>query len=426
MRSKVLQVQKRGSTSVLSPERLFCIALLQLYCPDDGTTVLNGYRKQRYRANAFISECVKGEHKPGSTSPFQQELQRLCPRATRINLYIAAQRRGIPSHAISLVRDEKGRFRASSVRMRLIIDGNPPRDGILASWSDTPDPDNAVVQPMHLTRVTRGGRSCTELIQEVETDYELSRQLTYAHLVAEVCGTTSTRINVWHSDSAGKATFKIVTHNTQTPSEQREDVDPFITPHTFEGLRIRGDAKPGAKPNCKIYCDVPSDDLVDYRGIQPRYFGTEIKDAVPFDLSGTSQFIIPEILKGCILPFVGIVTDESSPANVLAMNYDPMAKELWATSVAILKQRQGEIPLLMPKGSLLLPNSTMLQSIMRLLSAPKAATAYQHDLRIELAVKITRSFSRKYSFLELCERQNIVLTSEDQKAIKRLGLNQLP
>lgn len=422
MRSKVLQVQKRGSTSVLSPERLFCIALLQLYMPNDATAVLNAYRKQRYRAAAYISECVKGEHTPGGESPFQQELQRLCPAAGRINLYIAAQRRGIPSHALSMVRDEKGRFRASSVRMRLIIDGNPPRDGILASWSDKPDPDNVIIQPMHLTRVSRGGRACIELIQEVETDWELSRQLTHAQLVAEVCGTTSQRINVWHSDNAGKATFKIGMAD-RGKSTTIEDVDPFITPYTFEGQKIRGDAKPGAKPNCKIYCDVPSDDLVDYRGIQPRYFGTEIKDATPFELSGTSQFIIPEILKAQILPYVGLVSDDGEPANVLALNYDPLAHELWPTLVAILKQRQGEIPLLMPRGSLLLPNSTMLQSFMRLFSSTKAAGAYHHSTRIDLAVKLTRSFSRKYSFQELCERQNIVLTSEDLKILHRLTLD---
>lgn len=362
-----------------TPERLFLIALLHLY----GYDCIEEYRNRKYKAPQFLMRCCDGTLTP-EPNEVQSLISSLVPAAVRINLYICSHRRTTPSHTMSLHKDDTGLWRLTTHKIRVIPSGNPPRDGIQAHWSEiTPPPDIAAGVPIKFTRVIRGGRNTQYMLEEIEQDWELSRQLTHCVLVGEsLGGVHKDRATIWNG--TGKGVMAYV----------QEAQDSFIDPFTFTGLRIRSSVKPGEKFRVKIYGDVSASILSPRRGKQPRYFATEIKEAVYVkdeEHGVRTLSLIQEILESQIVPTLGLST--SIGTQVFVLHYDPPAQTVEPVRVATLKLRTDDIPAVRSDGRFFTPNFALLERLKTLLLTPQQDGAYCHRDRIQAIMGIMSQFT---------------------------------
>lgn len=326
----------RRDKDALTPERLAVCVLLQLYLPDDSDHHAS-YVANRYSCDTLIRRMIDGHDKPFPPvdNVHQQTLRALAPAAKTLNLYLSTYK--APDVALSLVRGEDDLFRVSHPRMRRIA--TPPRDGVLAWWSDiAPAPEHTFGIPLKFRRVLAGGRATQQMIEEVETSYELQRQLRNCVALQRCLASVDlgSNVTVWNSKKLGKAVFSVV-ENSETVGD--------LSACTFKGLRIRANAKCKGKFRVRIVGDVPADALD--LGNQPRYFGTEIKGVAHDTLMDPETFgLVRDILMLQVCPFVGVCSDERT-ALTYALHYDGEVCD--PAYLQTIKLRIEQIPYFVPR-----------------------------------------------------------------------------
>ena len=298
---------------------LLCIALIALYAPDDSDRI-DLYRKHRHNMPRFLRACSDGELLP-CRNKVQESFVRLCPRSTSLHLYIPVRESDKPTHYVFLVRDEEsGLWRLKSPRVyELYPPKKPPRDGILAHWKTEYSPvpgDIACGLPMDFRRVLTGGQGIREMVEEIQDNYELRRQLTHCAMVCELFGgMRSGRITV--RDVPGKVVFRV-----SEPGASGDSSTAFVTPWDFEPERINPYARKVEKPSVIVWGSAAAESLCVSQ--KPRSIQPQVRNAEEyvFDANQKAYQFISDILLSRLLPFVG-VTDGHGMVDILGISYNP-------------------------------------------------------------------------------------------------------
>ena len=310
--------------------QLVVIALVALYTPDDSDRIELHY-KHRKKLPRFLNACADGELLP-CRNRAQEIISQLCPKSTRLYLYVPMRKSDCPTHYTSLVRDkESGLWRVRTPRIHEItsIDGLPPRDGIMAYWDSeyTPSPDITCGLTTHFRRILTGGQGIREMVAEVQESRELRRQMTHCALVSELLGCLMDR-RIAVRFSPGKIVFRI------SELDMHGNFSPYTTPYTFEPAMIKPYARRVTKPSVIIWGNASTESL--YVSQHPRSVQPQIRHAQEYAPEGKAYQFIKDILLSRLLPVIGLGYKDK--VDILGISYDPDEQRTIVTDYALRRK----------------------------------------------------------------------------------------
>lgn len=368
----------------LTPERLCVVALSQIYGVADP---IRFYQEHRYAYGEF-HRFIDGTIAP-TPCDAQAELSMLSANAPHISLYLSTYRS--PDLIASLTRNEQGLYALAHHRIRAFA-GLPPRDGVFMYWADTtPPPDHAASMTPQFERVVRGGRAALRMLSEVKNVSSIRRQLTACVKLEQMLSLRASNLaHVYHHKGPGRATFA------------------YDGDYNFEPVSTRPNARIGDKFRVRIYGDLPP---IEALGKQPRYFGTQIKDATHADLPVRHRLLLRKLLLSMAIPVVGVLRDNG--ADMYAMHWD--GEDYDPAYLSTVKLRLDSVPWIK------LPTKDyQAQANVELLQQFKDALLADVGPHTPTLMQVLREFVDDSGVVGLLGEQGILCTPSEAKHIQSL------
>jgi len=292
--------------------RILGIGVINLYydTPDQKIEV---YDENKYSMSIFFDDCVNQAIQPIETE-FQRELCSLLPLALHCHLYVGLSDRDTPTHYIPLIRSSvNDLWRIRHRKIRTLAEASATREGVLLYWPQyklPPSPQSAVgVQP-HLRRIYTGSTSLSTFADEAQKLYETRRQLSHATLIAHWFASFHRNTIHTFQHPSGRVTFQV------SPT-----TDGYVHPYTFLPTKIRPSATTPHKVNVVINSNVdPSlcfPQMPYHRFIAPTLKNPRIVNLPP------NYMIVKELLTTGILPFVGVLDQDTNKVNFYGLHHTP-------------------------------------------------------------------------------------------------------
>ena len=308
------------ATAPAHHRRLLMTAVLQLALPD-GSDIIRWYRRYRGSPSRLLADVAEGVL-PVVPNSVQASLDILLPHQQAAHLYVAADRRGEPSHSSALVKKD-GLWRPRSRRINVVNPDKPlPRSGVLAVWPNA-DPDVACGLSLRFERILTGGRSIQNLLHEAYDCYSVRRQMTHCALIVDLLAGLP-RGHLAVRESPGKAVFAV-----EVPGDPRlTPTSGFVQPWHFTPVRTNPYAPAVTRPRVIVWADADPQGLgLDHA---PRCILTQIRNAVAYESQGHcdaqgrfyEEMLLEDVLFSRLLPFCGIGR-RNGRVDICGLSYDP-------------------------------------------------------------------------------------------------------
>jgi len=361
---------------------LLLSVLLRLYLPD-GADFIRGYRRYRSRASQFFDDCVSGAVQPVKNE-FQARLDALLPGQSSAHLYVDRVPGTKAVYFASLLRGKDGLWRLRHRKIRLAPE-TLARDGVFASWNNpAPHPDVVCAQTPLLDRVVTGGLSCEVFAEEVNSVFEVARQLTQVCAVCEMVGCLHRyEIITWHEPG------RVVLRADMTGN-------PWTRPYGFTGVTVRPYARPGSvKARVTVWACASDAGLYTVqspRSIQPTIKGVTEYGGSPY--GPAEKLLLSELLLSRLIPVAGAV-DPEGRVNLFGLHYDIDQQRGVVGQIAAGRSLRASagLPLIRPahqaKRQLVwVPNSALLSILRELVYDPSP----DEDSRLDRWYALMRAF----------------------------------
>lgn len=205
-------------------------------------------------------------------------------------------------------------------------------DGVLVSWPAHTHYMEMASATLALVRCGRGStQGLARLDADIQRDYELRRQLTYAIIRQRIGHPTRSKLYLNPKAPAATTTLGKITYEHEQLTHAN-----LMVPLDFKLSGLRRQARPSIVAPSHIFAYVDDEDVSEYAGEQPLYIASDTSSAVNTDFGPQLSILLRELLHSNLVPW--IVVDQSEETGLSAFyslvmpNFDPASGEVTLAS----------------------------------------------------------------------------------------------